>query len=84
MLDGITREQFDEWLAYREIEPDVLERIIVILKLGFCALCNSWGAKLKPEDFDPSPNAKRDEALGPQQVAAMLGATVSDALEKAN
>lgn len=53
MLEGLQAEQFDEWLAYREIEPDPVERLFMILRLGFCAVANAWGAKVEPKHIDP-------------------------------
>jgi len=77
MLDSVTRAQFEEWLAYREIDPDPMDRIIHILRLGFCAICNAWGAKLEPKDFDPFAEGEasatsESQQLSPQQAAAMF------------
>jgi len=77
MLDGLTPEQFDEWLAYREVEPDPLERLIEILKLGFVAVCASWGMHIRPEDIDPmaanSPGQEVTPTQGAQLVTGYLG-----------
>jgi len=83
MLDGIDRSQFDEWVAYREIEPDPIDRLFEILRLGFCTLANAWGAKIEPRHIDPflkqaselggkqSPPEQGQE-VSPNQAAAML------------
>ena len=54
MLDRMTRQQFNEWLAYSELEPwdneqydrDKLEyqfdRLEHILARGFTLLCSAW------------------------------------------
>lgn len=50
-LDTIEPWQFDEWMAYHAfIEPDEMERIREILKLGFASQSL---AKIKPSDLDP-------------------------------
>lgn len=50
----MTPAQMDEWLAYRQIEPEPTERIIEVLKRGFNVLASSWGAKLDPDKLDPA------------------------------
>jgi hypothetical protein len=70
MLDGMTPEQFDEWIAFRRIEPDPEERLREIVKLGFSALCAAWGSKLELEMLDPW--AKEPEAMGPGQAASVM------------
>lgn len=78
MLDGLLPGEFDEWLAYREIEPDPLERLFMILRLGFSAVCNAWGAKVEPQHIDPyleqQDGRKRGEVneVSPEQGAAMV------------
>lgn len=80
MLDGLDPGEFDEWLAYREIEPDPVDRIITILRLGFVYLCNAWGAKIDLTDIDPYMKATGEAGSGgggevsPQQAAAMMTA----------
>ena len=84
MLDGLTRDQFDEWLAYRTIEPDPLDRLFAILRLGFSAVCNAWGAKIEPKHIDPylekelagGAGTTAAEEMSPNQGAAMVRATV--------
>ena len=78
MLDGMTPEEFDEWRAYRELEPDPLGRIAEILKLGFVAVCGAWGLNLTPDTFDPaaetaSPVAEVTPNQGAQMVGSCLG-----------
>ncbi len=80
MLDRLTPGQFDEWLAYDEIEPAPLQRIITILGLGFAALSNAWGNKLGPEYFDPhlakladeQGGGRKAEEVSPNQGARMM------------
>lgn len=74
MLDGLTPRQFAEWIAFRRLQPDPLDRLIRIVKLGFAALCNSWGAKLEPDDLDPLKPEQRSgpDAVTPEQGAALF------------
>lgn len=51
MLDTLTPEQFGELEAADAVDPDPLERIAEILKMGFAATCLG---KVKPDDFEPS------------------------------
>lgn len=53
LLDTVTPQEFDEWIAYTQLEPDKIDRLRTIITTGFLALCNSWGYKLKPSDIDP-------------------------------
>jgi hypothetical protein len=70
MLDGVTPQQFDEWLAYRELEPDPLERLIGVVKLGFATLVAAWGMKIEPSDLDPWGSEPQEAS--PEQSAAIV------------
>ena len=77
MLDGLLPGEFDEWLAYREIEPDPLDRLFTILRLGFSAVCNAWGAKVEPQHIDPymerqTGTAAVQQEASPNQAVAMV------------
>ncbi len=79
MLDELVPHQFDEWIAYRTIEPDIGDRLVEILKFGFAMLCRAQGAELSPDDFDPLNNeqdgATREQTVSPAQGAAMFAAS---------
>lgn len=78
MLDELTPRQFDEWIAYRTIEMDPVDRLIEILKRGFSVLSGAWGGSgMEPDDFDPQPNDDHDEAMSPAQSAAMARQAIS-------
>jgi len=68
----MTPRQFAEWIAYRRLEPDALETIIEVLKLGFTALVNCWGGKLEPDNFDPRLRDRKQEAEQTPEQAAMI------------
>lgn len=78
MLDELSPEQFDEWIAYRSIEPDPWERLIVIVKNGFSALCNAQGAKLEPDVFD-TLKQQEPEIASPAESAQLVGQAISAA-----
>ncbi len=42
-------------LAAEALDEEWKERIAVILKLGFTALCRIRGGKHTPDDFEPHP-----------------------------
>jgi hypothetical protein len=74
MLDDMTPRQLAEWIAFRNLEPDPTERICFILKLGFAALCNAWGGKVEPDDFEPKrAETKPEPAMSPNQAAMAFG-----------
>jgi hypothetical protein len=73
MLDEVSAEQFDEWLAFDRIEPDPLDRIREILKLGFSVLAAGHGARISPAEFDPV-KPPEPAAVTPNQAAAAIGA----------
>lgn len=81
MLDTLTPQEFDELMAADIVEPDPLERIAEILKLGFAMESAMWGGKLKPDIFEPKyelvtsdssvvAKGNGEEALSPNQGAA--------------
>ncbi|KKM69741.1 hypothetical protein LCGC14_0954400 [marine sediment metagenome] len=71
MLDELSPEQFDEWIAYRSIEPDPWERLIAIVKNGFSALCHVWDMKMEPDAFDPMAEQK-SENIAPEEAARQV------------
>lgn len=72
MLDELSPEKFDEWLAYRSIEPDPWERLIAIVKHGFAALCNAQGATMEPDDLDRLMPEQKPDIASPEQAAQMV------------
>ena len=87
----MTPREFDGWLAYWEIEPDVgrgLWRIREILKQGFAATCAAWGLKLKPAYFDPVREEEdvaggtNSEAVSPAQAAQMVSMVAGAPLQR--
>jgi len=79
LLDELTPEELDWWIAYRELEPDPIDRIAEILKLGFTTLCRCWGGKVTPDDFEIRPTAKEGEpTVGPRQARQMIEAITGD------
>ena len=71
MLDALSPQQFDEWIAFRRIEPDPADRLRVILTTGLLALCQSWGVEFTPKDLDPMLEEQEQEVT-PEQAAAMM------------
>jgi len=72
MLSGVDAREFDEWIAYRRIEPDPDERLREILKLGFAAICRLLGNDVSPDRFDPWDDSEPDRPVGPAEAAAIL------------
>lgn len=71
MLDRMTPQQFDEWVAFRRIEPDPDDRLRVIVTTGLLALCKAWGTDLEPKDLDPVLKDKPEDTpmMTPDQAA---------------
>ncbi len=69
-LDTITAKQFDEWVAYAQLEPNRDDRLLEALTRGLVCLCNSWGSNLKMSDLDPYYEEQKEQAveLTPQQM----------------
>jgi len=74
MLDTVTPKQFDEWIAYKSLEPDKLDRLRVILLRGFECLCNAWGAKIGAKDLDPFYEEQEAEEVTPAEAAKRMKA----------
>jgi hypothetical protein len=74
MVKGLTPQQFDEWLAYRQIVPDPMDRLIEVCKRGFTLLANAWGGKIEPDDLDPMEHEK--PVASGKQIKAMLNSTL--------
>ena len=70
MREAMTPAEFDRWIAYRQIHPDKLERLITVCKLGFALVANAWGAKVDPRDLDPEPQP--EPVASPSQAAAIV------------
>lgn len=73
----MTPQEFDEWIAFRRIEPDPDERLRVIVTRGLHGLCRAWGMELEPEDLDPAlkDEPKPSEEMTPDQAAAAMRMT---------
>lgn len=75
VLDSIEPKDMDEWIAFERIEPDLMETLIGVVKLGFMAVMGAWGAECTPDSFDPRKQKKKEEeivdASPDQQVAAI-------------
>lgn len=72
--ESIPPEVFDWWEAYERVEGEPSARIAEILKLGFATLANAWGAKISPEDLEPTKAHEGQAARGPGDVERMLRA----------
>jgi hypothetical protein len=77
MLDGFSREEFDERIAAERIDgtpPEWLERIAAILKLGFASM--AW-SKVEPDMFDPLRPVRRAAPFSgsPYQDGASVAAS---------
>ncbi|MGA2035881.1 MAG: hypothetical protein ABSG68_26840 [Thermoguttaceae bacterium] len=71
-LETIAPERLDEWEIFQRIEPDPLDRLREVLKMGFALLAAGLGiSKVTPEFFDP---VKPEEAapVGAREAAGML------------
>lgn len=53
MLDEIEPRQFDELVAFREIEPDPDERLREIVRRGFQYVLAAQGREVEDKELDP-------------------------------
>jgi hypothetical protein len=67
----MTPDEFNKWLAFRQIYPDKMERLIHICKHGFALLANSWGAHIEPDDIDTIRREEQPTTATPDQAAAV-------------
>jgi hypothetical protein len=72
MRASMTPDDFNRWLAFRQLCPDKMERLIHVCKIGFTLLANAWGAKIDPCDLDPQREDEREHDATPQQAAAIV------------
>jgi hypothetical protein len=66
MLDEIEPGQFDELIAFREIEPDPDERLREIVRMGFKLVLNAQGKDVPDEMLDPwyeEPESDQDQVV---------------------
>lgn len=49
----ISSREFAEWIAFGNIEPFGPDRIELAIAIAGAAICNCWGAKIKPKDLMP-------------------------------
>lgn len=77
----------DRLEAFEQIDPDPLDRIREVLKLGFAAVCavaGLGGANINPDDLDPVTK-KNPPATGPvnqDQVVEIVAAHYGAAMRK--
>ena len=66
MLDEIAPWQFDELVAFREIEPDPDERLREIVRRGFKLVLATQRLTVEDEELDPwyeAPSVATDQNL---------------------
>jgi len=68
MLDEITEREFRDWMAYDRIQPFGAERDDIRMALGFAAMCNTWGGKVKVESFMPFTDYDQGEIETRRQI----------------
>lgn len=74
-LDRLDPRQFDEWVAFEQLEPDPLDRIREVLKLGFATLAgvSGFGARIEPDELDPvTRDQSKSKLMSPEQAAETL------------
>ena len=76
MREAMTPDEFNRWIAFRQICPDKMERLIYVCKCGLALLANAWGAKIDPDDLDPQKYEKAEQFASPDQAAAMVKMTM--------
>ena len=76
--------QMAKWKAFRQIQPDIGDRLCEIAKLGFCAMVNVQGGKCEPDDFEPAPDKKRPTEITPRQAAANAAAILPGVVRHGN
>ena len=74
MLDTVSPRQFDEWVAFDQLEPPPIDRLRVIVRTGLLQLCRAWGSELTPEDLDPWLKEEAAQEVKPDQAYNMLKA----------
>lgn len=76
MRDTLTPQQMAKWQAFRRLQPDGIERLIEVCKLGFAVLANIWGASVEPDRFEPA-NEKRSAASKHQTASPNQAAIIA-------
>lgn len=72
-MDAITPEQFDEWIAFRQIEADPFERLMASIRLiGLYVVTALGGKDVTLEDLDPLGPQEAHEKASPKQWQAMM------------
>jgi len=62
MLDAIEPGQFDEWVAFRSIEPDPDKWLREITKRGLALIAQAVsGAEVDADTLDPWANTEEEE-----------------------
>jgi len=77
LIDELTVEQFDEWLAFNSLEPIGGERMTWTLANGFAAICGAFTRStsdtVEPWQFVPGAVEPRQQPTSPGAVKSMLG-----------
>lgn len=66
MLESMTAQQFDEWVAYYSLEPFGAEGIKPVIAAAGSAICHAFGAETMPWDIlgidEPTKEVTPNEA----------------------
>lgn len=88
MRDTLTPQQMAKWQAFRRLQPDGIERLIEVCKIGFAVLANLWGASVEPDRFEPAvekrADASRMQAASPNQAAVVAHVALGNPNGKCN
>jgi hypothetical protein len=71
MLESMTSQQFDEWVAYYKLEPFGYEPVKDTIANAGAAVCHAFGAKVMPWMILGKDEPKNEVA--PNQAAVMFG-----------
>jgi len=79
-LDELTPEQLAEWRAFRQIEPNPIERLREVLKRFAASQCVGPDRQpVEPAEFDPWDDSDETAEVSPDAAVAGLKAATGSA-----
>lgn len=70
MLESITSQEFDEWVAYYRLEPFGYQAMIDVVANAAAAVCHALGSKVMPWMITGAEEPQ--ETVSPNQASAMI------------
>lgn len=74
--DELTPEEWDEWVAFDELDGIANQKLEHIMAIGFSIISRQLGSELEWWQFIPHQEKPSERKVGPGEAASMFGKMV--------